>query len=317
MKILEKADDMHMVDLVYHLFCNILDTDRTYCKHLEKKFKIIELMTNHMNKFLWELQTETSEGYQTPLCKTLCCNILECLAYIARYEAVKMSKDTCCRVLSIAMAITLTYKTETPSKLCDDDVRTLFICKKIFFEIARNKKIRPSIVSNDFVIEFMMMYLDPYSRLIPDQQNQKLGLTSDIEFACFKHVLGFINFMVELESHELIMKFVKAKAILKLGGFLWGEKTGHTHKELKRLALHAYSNMVVSTDSGMAITQIDAFLTEAPMTQIGKDMCFSNEIDHQRESAWVLTNILCCGSTEQVFQLWQMMEFCETDEDSQ
>lgn len=75
--------------------------------------------------------------------------------------------------------------------------------------------------------------------------------------------------------------------------------------------------MVVSTDSGMAITQIDAFLTEAPMTQIGKDMCFSNEIDHQRESAWVLTNILCCGSTEQVFQLWQMMEFCETDEDSQ
>lgn len=221
--ILKKSEDMHMVDLVYHLFCNILHDDRKYCKLLQHEYKIIDLMTTHMSKFLDELQGEKCEGYQTPLCKTLCCNILECLCYITRYEAVKMSKDVATRILAIAMAITLTYKTETPLLLCDDDVRTLFICKKIFFEVARCKKVRPSIVSNDFVIEFMLSYLDSFSRLIPDQFNQKIGLSSENEFACHKHVIGFINFMVELESHTLIMKFVKEKVIFKLAQFLMGE----------------------------------------------------------------------------------------------
>lgn len=83
-----------------------------------------------------------------------------------------MKKEDIGRVLAIAFAITITYKTENPVTLTPDDVSTLYVCMNIFYELSRIKKAIPMLISNNFVIEFMFLYLEPYTQLIPDPENK-------------------------------------------------------------------------------------------------------------------------------------------------
>ena len=99
------------------------------------------------------------------------------------------------------------------------------------------------------------------------------------------------------------MKFNEQGAFMKLGLFVISPDQVQNSR-LKELALRAYSNMVVSTTAALAHIQIDAFLTHSPIHLIAKEMCYSNTLVHTREALWIFTNVLCCGSFEQIQTLW-------------
>lgn len=65
---------------------------------------------------------------------------------------------------------------------------------------------------------------------------------------------------------------------------------------IKKSVLWIYSNMVTSTTQAQSEKQIEAFFQEAPIQKISQLCCDGENSEVRVEAAYVLSNIVNCGS---------------------